>query len=104
MRSLFFLALIITTLSLTFSCQQPQPIPIELGVSKTLADHRKATIKNVEYEVAVAIPDSLATVMNGAVTIRFGFATLLLIYIVSGICAAGLPFVDLNDAKKTTIF
>ncbi len=71
MRTLLFSILIITTLFLTFSCQPPQPIPIESGVSKTLADHRKATIKNVEYDVAVAIPDSLATVINGAVTIRF---------------------------------
>ncbi len=61
-------------MSLTFSCQQPQPIVVESGVSKTLADYRKATIKNVEYEVAFSIPDSLATAIAGAVTIRFDLA------------------------------
>ena len=63
-----------TILTLAFSCQELQPMSIESGVSKTLADYRKATIKNVEYEVAFAIPDSLETTISGGVTIKFDLA------------------------------
>jgi len=56
----------------TFSCQsEPKPMPIESGVSKALADHRKATITNVEYDLEFSIPESLETPISGMATIRF---------------------------------
>ena len=59
MRLLLFSIAIISISLFTFSCQQPQPMEVESGVSKTLADHRKATLKNVEYDLEFFIPDSL---------------------------------------------
>ncbi|MFK7980687.1 MAG: M1 family metallopeptidase [Saprospiraceae bacterium] len=44
---------------------------VESGVSKTLADHRKATIKNVEYDLEFFIPDNLDKKIIGQAIIRF---------------------------------
>jgi len=71
MRLFLFLGLITTILALTFSCQQPQSMSVESGVSKTLADHRKAIIKNVEYDLEFFIPDSLEKKITGRAIIRF---------------------------------
>jgi len=71
MRSFLFLVLTTLILTLICSCQQPQSMPIESGVSKTLADHRKATIKNVEYDLEFFIPDSLEKNIVGKAIIRF---------------------------------
>ncbi len=71
MRLLPFSISIISILTLIFSCQQPEPMSVESGVSKTLADYRKATIKNVEYELHFLIPDSLEEKIVGGVTIQF---------------------------------
>jgi len=61
-------------LGLTFSCQQPETISVESGVSKKLADHRKATIKNVEYDLEFWIPDSLQKQIYGIAIIDFDLA------------------------------
>ncbi|MEM1120603.1 MAG: M1 family aminopeptidase [Bacteroidota bacterium] len=58
------------------ACQRVNPIPIESGVSKILADHRKATITNVEYDVTFSIPNSVAQPISGGVTIRFDLENL----------------------------
>ena len=71
MKGLIFSCLICTILTLTFSCQQPQPLNTEAGVAKSLAEYRKATINNVEYELAFSIPDSLETAIEGSVIISF---------------------------------
>ena len=44
---------------------------IESGVSKTLADHRKATIKDVEYDLQFEIPKRKDDPILGEVTISF---------------------------------
>ena len=71
MKGLIFSCLICTILTLTFSCQQPQPLNTEAGVAKSLAEYRKATINDVEYELAFSIPDSLETAIEGSVIISF---------------------------------
>lgn len=59
---------LLTILSiLLLSCSQP----VENGVSKELADHRKATIKELEYALHFAIPDSLEKPCTGEIEIKF---------------------------------
>ncbi len=44
---------------------------VESGVSKTLADHRKATISNVEYNLEFWIPDTLEKGIFGKLIVDF---------------------------------
>ena len=71
MKVFIFKVLTIFILTITFSCQQPQPISVASGVSKTLADYRKATIKNVQYNLHFIIPDSLTKSITGIAAIEF---------------------------------
>ena len=48
-----------------------QTLPIETGVSKALADHRKAVISNLGYTLHLTIPEGKTTPILGQETIYF---------------------------------
>ena len=54
-----------------FSCEPSKSLEVETGVSKTLADHRKARIKNVVYDLEFWIPDSSHKQIYGTAIIDF---------------------------------
>ena len=53
------------------SCEESNLLEVEEGVSKTLAEHRKATINNVLYNLDFSIPDKLNEQIAGKAIIEF---------------------------------
>ncbi len=53
------------------SCKIQKPLPIEEGVSKTLANYRKEHISNVEYQLYFNVPESKAEPIQGKNKITF---------------------------------
>lgn len=51
-----------------------EPSFYDAGVSKELADHRKAEIKNLKYELSFSIPRQKETPIDGDITLRFDLA------------------------------
>lgn len=56
---------------LLFSCQSDKVSPIASGVSKQLADQRKAQLSNVQYDLAFTIPTEKDSAILGKVTTIF---------------------------------
>ena len=48
-----------------------QPLPIETGVAKTLAEYRKANISNLEYHLSFDIPEARKEAITGSNKISF---------------------------------
>ena len=61
---------------LTGCCRTAEKNPrfYDAGVSKELADHRKAEIKNLKYELSFSIPRQKETPIDGDITVRFDLA------------------------------
>ncbi|WP_282126182.1 M1 family metallopeptidase [Marinifilum flexuosum] len=56
----------LTLICLFFSaCNKVQPLAIESGVAKKLADYRKANITNLEYQLQFDIPEGKTTEISG---------------------------------------
>ncbi len=68
-----FIAIIIMV-GLFAQCKQSQPMAVETGVSKTLADYRKQNISNVVYALHFDIPEKVLDDIKGKETIRFNLA------------------------------
>lgn len=61
---------------LTGCCRTAEKNPrfYDAGVSKELAEHRKAEIKNLKYELSFSIPRQKGTPIDGDITLRFDLA------------------------------
>ncbi|MGQ1784417.1 M1 family metallopeptidase [Saccharicrinis sp. GN24d3] len=68
MKYLFALATIISGI-VFFSCRNPEPKPLESGVSLALAEERFNDISNIEYKLELTIPDSLQNDIEGTALI-----------------------------------
>ncbi|MCT4604109.1 MAG: M1 family aminopeptidase [Marinifilum sp.] len=68
------LTLLILLGILISSCNKNQTMPVELGVAKTLADYRKASITNLEYQLQFDIPEGKTEEIPGKNKIIFDLA------------------------------
>ena len=55
-------------------CEAPTPPPADLGVPWELAEHRKATISNVEYAISLDIPAERTEPIQGRTLLNFDLA------------------------------
>jgi aminopeptidase N len=53
-----------------YSCSQPQ-LPITIGVSQELAQHRKSVLSDITYDLSFRIPEQKAEEIDGTAVIRF---------------------------------
>ena len=58
-------------MSLFPGCRESIPLDLGPGTSKSLADHRKATISDVSYEITFRIPENKEEAVEGRVMIIF---------------------------------
>lgn len=66
------LLLLLVVLSIVVSAQKkPKPVPVEPGVSYQLAQHRKATISNVIYDINLFLSESRSEAVSGYISIQF---------------------------------
>ncbi len=74
MRTLIKRVALMLGIILFTQCQSPEPMPIESGVSKTLADYRKQYITDVVYALHFDIPEKVSDAITGKDTICFSLS------------------------------
>ncbi|WP_421920081.1 M1 family metallopeptidase [Marinifilum sp.] len=65
------LTLLVLICAILSACSKDQPIPVETGVSKTLADFRQKNITNLEYQLQFDIPEGKSEEIPGKNKITF---------------------------------
>ena len=59
------------TATLAAGCESPMPPPVELGIPWALAEHRKATLSQVEYRIELDIPEARHEEIRGRTLVTF---------------------------------
>ncbi len=72
-KTIKFIAVILG-LTLFTQCQSPEPMPVEPGVSKTLADYRKQHITDIIYTLHFDIPEKASDAIIGKDSICFNLS------------------------------